>query len=75
MLSAPSDDDHWNGRTGWVHEAVLADYTNLNNFEVYMSGPPPMIQAAKLSFLERGLAENNLYFDSFDFAPDNLMRG
>ena len=75
VLSSPSDDDHWNGRTGWVHEAVLADYTNLNNFEVYMSGPPPMIQAAKLSFLERGLAENNLYFDSFDFAPDNLMRG
>lgn len=55
-------------RTGFVHNAVLADFESLAEFEVYMAGPPPMINAAKKSFIKRGLPENQLFFDSFEYA-------
>ncbi|HRJ51758.1 MAG TPA: CDP-6-deoxy-delta-3,4-glucoseen reductase [Candidatus Thiothrix moscowensis] len=72
VLSAPQADDHWEGRTGWVHEAVVADFADLSGHDVYMSGPPPMIHAAKTAFLAHGLPEAQLYSDSFDFSPDTL---
>lgn len=69
VLSEPRPEDGWGGRTGWVHEAVAADYPDLSGYEVYMSGPPPMIRAAKPAFAARGLPEERLYYDSFEFAP------
>ncbi|MDG4556083.1 MAG: CDP-6-deoxy-delta-3,4-glucoseen reductase, partial [Candidatus Contendobacter sp.] len=50
VLSEPRPDDGWTGRVGWVHEAVAADYPDLSGCEVYLSGPPPMIEAAKPVF-------------------------
>ncbi len=70
VLSEPRPEDHWEGRTGWVHEALLADYPDLSGYEVYMSGPPPMIDAAKPRFAAAGLAEDALCSDAFDFAED-----
>jgi CDP-4-dehydro-6-deoxyglucose reductase len=52
-----------------VHEAVAADYPDLSGYEVYMSGPPAMIDAAKSIFAARGLPEDQLFYDSFDYAP------
>jgi len=57
-------------RTGWVHEAVLADHPDLCGFEVYAAGPPAMIEAMRTSFPRHGLPPAHLYFDSFDYAPD-----
>jgi CDP-4-dehydro-6-deoxyglucose reductase len=59
-------------RTGWVHDAVLADYPDLSAFEVYGAGPPAMIEAMRASFPRHGL--QRLYFDSFDYAPHSLPR-
>jgi CDP-4-dehydro-6-deoxyglucose reductase, E3 len=59
-------------RYGALHEAVLEDYPQLGDFDVYMSGPPAMISAARAGFLAAGLPEDRLYYDSFDFAPDVL---
>ena len=70
VLSEPRAGDHWSGRTGWVHEAVLADHPDLSNFSVYASGPPPMINAAKLGFLAQGLENSRLFYDSFEYAHD-----
>jgi CDP-4-dehydro-6-deoxyglucose reductase len=56
-------------RTGWVHEAVLADYPSLAGVEVYAAGPPAMIEAIRATFPGRGLPEDRLHFDSFDYAP------
>lgn len=67
VLSAPHPEDAWNGRTGWVHEAVLADFPHLSGHDVYMSGPPPMIEAAKSAFAAAGLPAEHLYYDSFEF--------
>ncbi len=69
VLSEPHADDAWRGRAGWVHAAVAADYADLRDFEVYMSGPPPMIEAAKPVFAAQGLPAERLFYDSFDYAP------
>ena len=56
-------------RLGWVHEAVLADHPSLAAFDVYAAGPPALIEAIRATYPARGLTEDRLHFDSFDYAP------
>ncbi len=70
VLSEPAPEDDWSGETGWVHEAVLAQYEDFSGFDVYLSGPPPMVEAAKAAFMARGLPADQLYFDAFEFSAD-----
>lgn len=66
VLSEPSRDSAWTGATGFVHQQVLADYPDLSGHDVYMAGPPPMINAAKATFAEAGLPDAQLFYDSFE---------
>jgi len=68
VLSEPQPEDNWSGRSGWVHEAVIADYPDLGRHEVYASGPPPMIEALKQAVKAHGLPPDRLYYDSFEHA-------
>ena len=70
VLSEPAPEDAWPGRTGLVHEAVSADFPELHSYEVYASGPPAMIKAAREAFLAQGLSPDNLFSDSFEFAHE-----
>jgi CDP-4-dehydro-6-deoxyglucose reductase len=75
VLSAPSPADRaWAGLTGLVHEAVIDDARDgLGNYDVYASGPPAMVEAIRHTFTEQhGLPREQLFFDSFDYAPDTL---
>ena len=63
------DNGDWQGRTGYVHQAVVDDFDSLAEFDVYMAGPPPMIQAARKAFADKGLPDDQVFFDSFDYAP------
>jgi CDP-4-dehydro-6-deoxyglucose reductase len=65
VLSDPGPD--WRGRRGFVHEALLADHPGLAGYEVYMAGPPPMIEAARVAFHAAGLPDEQLHYDSFEF--------
>lgn len=67
VLSQPLSEDAWPGRTGYVHQAVLADFADLSGYEVYACGAPPMIDAARRDFLARGLPDDAFFADSFDF--------
>ena len=76
VLSEAHDTD-WQGKTGFVHEAVIDDLANsdlankgtkLSDFDVYAAGPPPMIEAIKDGFKKQGLPEEQLFFDSFEYA-------
>jgi CDP-4-dehydro-6-deoxyglucose reductase len=72
---APADDAApWTGRRGLVHEAVLADLPDLAGYDVYASGPPAMIEAIREAFPRHGLPREQLFFDSFDYAPDTLAK-
>ena len=68
VLSEPQPDDNWQGRTGFVHEAVMKDIESLTGYEVYTCGPPPMTKAVCESMSAAGLSEEFIYSDSFEFA-------
>lgn len=63
ILSARPTPASWQGRTGWVHETVLSDFTDLSKVEVYAFGPLAMLHAAWSSFSQRGLAKEHFYTD------------
>jgi CDP-4-dehydro-6-deoxyglucose reductase len=63
--------DHWTGRTGFVHQAVIADHPNLAAFQVYACGAPVMVNAARQDFSSQcHLPEEEFYADSFTSAAD-----
>jgi len=70
VLSEPTTEDHWQGRTGFVHDAVLADFADLSGHDIYLSGPPPMVKAARAAFPAHGADPLRMYSDSFDFPPE-----
>ncbi len=71
VLSEATSAEAAHHRTGWVHDAVLADFPDLSAFEVYAAGPPAMIEALRAAFPRHGLPAGKLHFDSFDYAPDS----
>jgi len=52
----------------------MADYPALDRYDVYAAGPPALIEAIRASFPARGVSEDRLHFDSFDYAPDSKPR-
>ena len=65
VLSQPAAEDVWTGRTGLVHEAMLADFPDLKGHEVYVCGSVKMVEAAVPAFLAQGLSEDVCYSDAF----------
>ena len=64
VLSEP--DRKWQGRTGLVHQAIMADYADLSDVEVYACGNPLMIAAAQDGFgRRRHLPDKHFYSDAF----------
>ncbi|MCL2875177.1 MAG: CDP-6-deoxy-delta-3,4-glucoseen reductase [Betaproteobacteria bacterium] len=75
VVSDTCPDDAWAGRRGLVHEAVLADFADLSQHEVYICGAPPMIEAARDSFTHtRGLPIDAFYSDAFTFAAKPVAK-
>jgi len=72
VLSEPADKDDWQGETGLVHESVARHYPDLSGFDVYLSGPPPMVKAGMDLFYQNGLPETQIYSDSFEYSDDAL---
>jgi CDP-4-dehydro-6-deoxyglucose reductase len=71
VLSAPQPEDRWQGRTGFVHDAVLADFADLSGYQVYACGAPVMVDSARDNFVKlRGLPEDEFFADSFVYAAD-----
>jgi len=68
VLSEPNESDDWQGRTGFVHAEVMNDFADLSGFDVYVAGPPPMVDAVKENFIKQGLKDEQLFSDSFEFA-------
>ncbi|MBK6356171.1 MAG: CDP-6-deoxy-delta-3,4-glucoseen reductase [Betaproteobacteria bacterium] len=68
VLSEPAASDDWAGRTGFVHQAVLADFPDLSGYQVYACGAPVMIDAAKRDFMAQGMPEEEFFADAFTFS-------
>ena len=70
VLSEPAAADAWEGETGTVVDAVERAHPELAAFDIYMSGPPPMCDAARTRFLALGVPIEQMYSDAFEFAAD-----
>lgn len=72
VLSEPLPEDAWRGRTGFVHQAVMEDYIDLADYEVYVCGAPVVVEAAQRDFTtQRNLPGEAFFSDAFTFAPKN----
>lgn len=70
VLSDPKNDDNWQGRNGFVHEAIMSDFKDLTDFDIYAGGPPQMVHAGFDAFVTKGLTEEHYFSDSFEYAKD-----
>ena len=69
VVSDLATDTDWNGRKGLVHLAVIEDYPDLSNHQVYACGSPAMIAAARSDLMTRcGLREEAFFSDAFTFS-------
>lgn len=68
VLSEPTAEDAWTGRTGFVHQAVLEDFANLSGHQAYVCGAPVMVEAALRDFVARGLPADEFFADIFSYA-------
>jgi CDP-4-dehydro-6-deoxyglucose reductase, E3 len=63
--------DSWTGRTGFVHHAVMQDFTDLSGYQVYACGAPIVVSSAQADFIGmRGLPSDEFFADSFTSAAD-----
>ena len=71
VLSEPAPEDAWTGRTGFVHQAVMADLPDLSGHQVYACGAPVMVDSAQRDFVARcALPADEYYADSFTSEAD-----
>ena len=66
VLSDATPADHWQGRSGFVHRAVMEDFPDLSSHQVYACGAPVVIDSAKQDFSTQcGLPEEEFFCDAF----------
>lgn len=71
VVSHAQPEDRWQGRSGFVHRAVMEDFGDLSQHEVYACGAPVMVESARQAFTaERGLPPEHFYADAFTTAAD-----
>ncbi|OFV50672.1 CDP-6-deoxy-L-threo-D-glycero-4-hexulose-3-dehydrase reductase [Oligella urethralis] len=71
VVSDALPEDQWQGRTGFVHQAVLDDVEDLSGYQVYACGAPIVVESARKSFInEKGLPETEFFADAFTSAKD-----
>ena len=75
VLSDAQPGDAWTGRTGLVHQAVMADWPDLSGHQVYACGAPIMVDSARRDFTSRcGLPPDEFFADSFTSAADKAAQ-
>ena len=71
VLSEPTPEDDWRGRTGFVHHALMADLPDLSRHQVYACGAPAMVEAAQRDLVQRcGLPAEEFFADAFTSEAD-----
>ncbi|MDI1243882.1 MAG: CDP-6-deoxy-delta-3,4-glucoseen reductase [Rhodoferax sp.] len=70
VVSNAVPEDNWQGRTGFVHRAVLQDLPQLRGHQVYACGAPIVVDSARADYLAAGLPEDEFYADAFTSEAD-----
>jgi CDP-4-dehydro-6-deoxyglucose reductase len=73
VLSDPTPECQWTGRTGFVHRAVMEDFPDLSGCQVYACGAPVMVDAARADFSAKcSLPAEEFFADSFLTEADRM---
>jgi CDP-4-dehydro-6-deoxyglucose reductase len=71
VVSHALPEDHWQGRTGFVHQAVMQDIPDLSGYQVYACGAPVVVDSARRDYVEQcGLPADEFYADAFTSEAD-----
>lgn len=71
VVSDATAEDHWTGRTGFVHRAVLEDFADLSGHQVYACGAPIVVESARKDFCaEAKLSSDEFFADPFTSEAD-----
>ena len=70
VISNALPEDQWQGRSGFVHQAVLQDHPDLSGHEVYACGAPVVVESARRDYQLAGLPEEAFHADSFTSEAD-----
>jgi len=71
VVSDALPEDGWRGRTGFVHRAVLEDFSDLSGHQVYACGAPIVVDSAHKDYVHRaGLPDEEFYADAFTSEAD-----
>jgi CDP-4-dehydro-6-deoxyglucose reductase len=71
VISDASPENQWQGRSGFVHQAVINDLPDLSGYQVYACGAPIMVESARRDFVTLcNLPEEEFYADSFTSEAD-----
>jgi CDP-4-dehydro-6-deoxyglucose reductase len=68
VLSEPMAEDNWTGATGFVTDTAIRDHPDLSGYDIYMSGPPVMVEAGHKLFMQYRLDESRFFSDAFEYA-------
>ncbi len=73
VISDATPEDRWQGRTGFVHRAVIDDFPDLSKHQVYACGAPIVVESARRDFSALcGLPPEEFFADSFTSAADTV---
>jgi len=61
--------DNWQGRSGWLYEAVLADHPDLSNSVAFLCGSVGMVYGTLDQLEPKGLRAERCFSDVFAYAP------
>lgn len=71
VVSDARPEDGWQGRTGFVHKAVLEDFPDLSGHQVYACGAPIVVDSAHAEYVaQAGLPADEFYADAFTSEAD-----
>ena len=67
VLSESAKSDDWTGPTGFVHETAMKWLAGKNKetLDIYVCGPPPMLEATLKSLADFGVPRERIKFDDF----------
>ncbi len=66
VVSNALPEDPWQGRTGFVHQAVLHDTPDLSAYQVYACGAPIVVDSARADYTGKAnLPADEFYADAF----------
>ena len=71
VVSEALPEDGWSGRTGFVHQAVMADLPDMSAYQVYACGAPIVVESANRDFVQLcQLPAEEFYADAFTTEAD-----